>query len=64
MAKQSIEICRKCRGLGTREERELKNFHKKEYDITHVYCDLCKGSGREVVIVKTTFRPYLNNEDI
>jgi DnaJ-class molecular chaperone len=41
-----IIICKNCDGKGTVENRDLVDYHKGIYDISHETCHICKGSGR------------------
>jgi DnaJ-class molecular chaperone len=54
----AIEICRKCKGHGILEYDI--GSHKAEYKETK--CDVCKGSGREVVLQATKYLPFKPGE--
>ncbi len=64
MKTEKIILCPACQGKGTKTSRELRNWHKKEYDEKVEYCPKCNGSGRLVETTEVTTRPYNINEEV
>jgi DnaJ-class molecular chaperone len=41
-----IILCEHCKGTGKVENRELTNYHHREWDVWDDRCGVCDGAGR------------------
>lgn len=56
--RNEVVLCDKCKGRGTVERDELKDYHKREYNTWTEACKPCGGSGRVQVTTLVRRQPY------
>ncbi|MDR2131000.1 MAG: hypothetical protein LBP56_07550 [Odoribacteraceae bacterium] len=60
--RESVEVCRNCKGSGVVHGPAAFHAHGREVDPEAVECAVCKGSGRvrKSLAVRVTIEPYVN----